>query len=78
MSGKIAATEDDRLASFSGSLKLQTANVLEGFEQSIDELAKLSVERWRLKLAGSFHALAKNLGEQFGMDADSADGKPGF
>jgi hypothetical protein len=76
-SGQIATTHDDRLASFSGSLKLQTANALEGFEQSMGELAKLSVERWRLKLAGSFNTLAKNLGEQFQMDAESANGKKG-
>src|SRR5215472_17009635 len=70
VTGKIATTEDDRLGSFSGSLKLETANVLEGFEKSINELAKLSVERWRLKLAGSFNALAKNLGEQFQLDTE--------
>jgi hypothetical protein len=36
--------------------------------------AKLSVERWRLKLAAGLNALAKNLGDQFNVD-ESSDNK---
>jgi len=75
VTGKIATSQNERLASFSGALKLETASALEDFERSIDQVAKLSVERWRLKLAGSFNTLAKNLGEPFQMDAGSADGR---
>ena len=78
ITGKIASTQNDRLASFSGSVKLQTTNALEDFDHSMDQLAKLSVERWRLRLAGSFNVLAKNLGEPFPIDGESADGKAGL
>lgn len=78
ITGKIASTQNDRLASFSGSVKLQTTNALEDFNHSMDQLAKLSVERWRLKLAGSFNVLAKNLGEPFPIDGESAEGKAGL
>lgn len=77
VTGKIAAAQNDRLASFSGSLKLQTANAFEAFEHSIEQLAKLTVERWRLKLSASFNTLAKSFGEQLQTDAGSTDGKSG-
>jgi len=53
------------VASASESLSDQTGNALQAFEHSMDETAKLSVERWRQKLAGNLNALAKSLGEQF-------------
>jgi hypothetical protein len=54
---------DQMLASFSGSLSTDAANSLQAFGHAIDESAKQSVERWRLKLAGNLNGLAKNLGE---------------
>jgi hypothetical protein len=45
------------------SLKGQAANALQDFDHSMEHLAKLAVERWRLKLEGGLNALAKNLNE---------------
>jgi hypothetical protein len=56
---------DQMLASFSGSLSTDAASSLQTFERTMDESAKQSVERWRLKLAGNLNGLAKNLGEPF-------------
>jgi hypothetical protein len=39
----------------------------------MQELAKLSVERWRLTLAGGLNALVKNLGEQFRFETESGN-----
>jgi hypothetical protein len=62
------------VASVSESLKTQAAEALQDFEHSMAELAKLSAERWRLKLAGALNALAKTLGEQFQVEPES-DGR---
>jgi hypothetical protein len=51
------------VASFSGSASSEGANSLKALESSMDESAKQSIERWRLRLAGTLNALAKNLGE---------------
>jgi hypothetical protein len=51
------------LASCAESLESQTANVLRVFEHSTDEMARHSVEQWRLKLAGNLKDVAKDLGE---------------
>jgi hypothetical protein len=59
------------VASVSESLKGQSAEALQSFEHSMQELAKLSVERWRLTLAGGLNALVRNLGEQFRLEAES-------
>jgi len=37
----------------------------QAFEHCMEEAAKQSVERWRLKLVGNLNALVKNLGEPF-------------
>jgi hypothetical protein len=58
------------VASVSESLKVQSADALQSFEHSMQDLAKLSVERWRLTLAGGLNALVKNLGEQFRLEAE--------
>jgi hypothetical protein len=63
------------VASVSESLKVQSADALQSFEHSMQELAKLSVERWRLTLAGGLNALVKNLGEQFQLEAESGNDK---
>jgi hypothetical protein len=51
------------IASASESLKGQAANSLQAFEHSMEHLARLSLERWRLKLEGGLNALAKSLNE---------------
>jgi hypothetical protein len=51
------------VASVSESLKGQAANALQAFEHSMEHLARLSIERWRLKLEGGLNALAKSLNE---------------
>lgn len=51
------------VASASESLKGQAANALQAFENSTEHLARLSLERWRLKLEGGLNALAKSLTE---------------
>lgn len=61
------------VASASESLSEQTAKALQAFEHSMEEAAKLSVERWRKKLAGNLNTLAKSLGEQFQLRAERAD-----
>jgi len=38
---------------------------LQDFEHSMDELARLSIERWRQRLASGLNTLARNLDEQF-------------
>jgi predicted nucleic acid-binding Zn-ribbon protein len=55
-------------ASVSESLKIEAANALQAYELSMHQMANLSVERWRLKLAGGLKALANSVGEQFQLD----------
>ena len=62
---KIKTVQKEIIASASGSLEVETRNAVREFERSMDDLAKASVERWRVKLAGGLNALAKNLDEQF-------------
>jgi predicted nucleic acid-binding Zn-ribbon protein len=51
------------VASVSESLKGQATNSLQAVEHSMEHLARLSLERWRLKLEGGLNALAKSLAE---------------
>src|SRR6266568_581807 len=53
------------VAPVSDSLKAQAADALQKFEHSMDELAQLSVERWRQRLATGLNAMVRNLEEQF-------------
>jgi len=55
-------------------LKGQAGNALQVFEDSMENLAKLSVERWRLKLEGGLNALARSLNEQFRPETEGAEG----
>jgi len=64
-SGNMKVIQEGIVASVSESLKGQGANALQAFEQSMDRLARLSVESWRLKLEGGLNALTKSLNEQF-------------
>ena len=60
---KIAHAQKTTLASCAESLDSQTANALRAFEHSTNEMARQSVEQWRLKLAGNLKDVAKELGE---------------
>jgi hypothetical protein len=51
------------VASASESLKGHAANALQAFENSMEHLARLSIERWRLKMEVGLNALAKSLNE---------------
>ena len=64
-------------ASVANSLRIQAAETLQSFDQSMEELAQQSVERWRLALAGGLNSLARTLGEQFSLQAasDSSAGR---
>jgi len=76
---RYAATENMRVAeeeivsSACESLKTEAATGLRDFERSMEELAKLSEERWRLRLASGLNALAKGLGEQLQTPANFGD-----
>jgi hypothetical protein len=61
----MGATRNDMLVAFSGSLSTESVKSLLVFERSMEEAAKQSVERWRLKLVANLNALVKNLGEPF-------------
>jgi hypothetical protein len=58
------------------SLRTEAATALQTFERSMEELAQLSAERWRHRLASGLNALAKGLGERLLMQADSGDDAP--
>jgi hypothetical protein len=57
--------------SVSESLRAQVAEGLRYFERSMEELARQSVERWRLALAGGMNSLAGVLGEHFRLQGGS-------
>ena len=59
------------IANVSESLRAQSAEALQDFERSMEALARESVERWRMTLAGGLNSLVKSLGEQFQMRAES-------
>jgi hypothetical protein len=65
------------VASVSESLKSQAEAASRVFERSMEDLARLSLERWRTTLAVGLNAVVKNLGEQFQLQATSIenDGK---
>ncbi|MGC2057219.1 MAG: hypothetical protein WA653_03105 [Candidatus Sulfotelmatobacter sp.] len=66
-------------ASVANSLRIQVAETLQSFDQSMEQLAQQSVEQWRLALAGGLNSLARTLGEQFSLQAatDSNAGRRG-
>jgi hypothetical protein len=53
------------VASLSESLKTQSAEALQEFERSMDEVAHSSIERCRDRIATGLNAVVKNLGQQF-------------
>lgn len=62
-SEKMASAQKSTLTSCGESLDSQVANALQAFEHSTNEMARQSVEQWRLKLAGNLKDVAKDLGE---------------
>jgi hypothetical protein len=60
------------VSSASESLRVQAAEALREFEQSMEELAGQSIERWRMTLARGLNSLVKSLGEQFQLQAQSS------
>ena len=62
---KVKANRDEALVSFNESLAAETTDSLRAFDESIDQSAKQSIERWRLKLAADLNAVAKKLGDEF-------------
>src|SRR5437763_3265888 len=60
------------IASGSDALKTKAAEALQDFEHSMDELARMSIERWRQRLASGLNTLAKNLEEQFQLEVSSS------
>ena len=71
--GNMEFVQNGIVASVSQSLKVQAANVLQAFEHSVEELARLSLERCRLRLEGGLHALARSLNEEFPLQAKPTD-----
>jgi hypothetical protein len=53
------------------SMRVQAAGTLEAFEQSLDELARKSVERCRGALASGLNSLVRGLGDQFRLEPTS-------
>ena len=52
----------------SESMRVQATGMLQAFEQHLDELARLSVERCRTALATGLNSLVQNLGDQFQLE----------
>jgi hypothetical protein len=65
---KMTTAREIAVASLTDSVDAKVRNASQAFEHSVGEMARLSVERWRLKLATVLNRLAKNLGEQFEAD----------
>ena len=62
--------EKEIMRSVSEALKVQAGEILQGFEHSIEEMAKHSLERCRHGLATALNAAVKSLGEQFQLQAE--------
>jgi hypothetical protein len=74
-SGNMNNIHEQFVASVSESLKGQAGNALRAFEDSMEDLASFSVERWRLRMEAGLTALAKSLHEQFRPETESEEGK---
>jgi hypothetical protein len=57
--------------SVSESLKAEVAQTLQSFEQAMEELAGHAVERWRRSLARDLSSVARILGDEVRLEADS-------
>lgn len=72
-SGKMKVFQNGIVDSTSQTLKLEAANALQAYGESVEQMTTHSVERWRSKLAGGLTAVAKNLSQQLQLD-DTTDG----
>jgi exonuclease VII small subunit len=63
--GNMRIIQKGIVASVSESLKAQSAEALQEFEHSMDELAHSSIERCRDRIAAGLNAVVRKLGEQF-------------
>ena len=63
--GNMRSVQEGIVASASDSLKTQSAEALQDFEHSMDEMARISMESWRHRLGSGLSALVRNLGEHF-------------
>jgi hypothetical protein len=68
----MTTVQETIVGSLSESLSYQSKEVLQDFEHSMEEIANLAVERWRLTLADGLNSLVKSLGEQFQLKSHSA------
>jgi chromosome segregation ATPase len=62
-------------ASASEALRNQVAEAVRSFEQSMHALAEQSVDRWRVTLANGLNSVARNLGDQFHLEAGNGSGR---
>lgn len=53
------------------ALKSQSAEALQSFERSMDELATHCIEQWRAKLASGLNSLARNIANEIQLVAES-------
>jgi len=67
--GNMRIVQKGIVASVTESLKTQSADALQEFEHSMDELAHSSIERCRNRIATGLNAVVKSLGEQFQAEA---------
>lgn len=63
--------------STSQRLKVESADALQGYGRSVDEVTNQSVERWRNQLANGLTAAAKNLSENLQFSDTTDDGVAG-
>jgi hypothetical protein len=71
--GNMRIVQKAIVASVTESLKAQSAEALQEFEHSMDELAHSSIERCRSRIADGLNAVVKNLGEQFQAGSDDSE-----
>jgi aspartyl-tRNA synthetase len=71
--GNMRIVQKAIVASVTESLKAQSAEALQEFEHSMDELAHSSIERCRNRIATGLNAVVKNLGEQFQAGSDDSE-----
>jgi hypothetical protein len=69
---KMSSVQKGIIESVSGSLDSQMREALKTFQESMQDMARASVGRWRQKLGTGLSALAKSLDEQFQLEPKSS------
>jgi hypothetical protein len=72
---RLGIIQKETESAVSESMRVQAAGTLEAFEQSLDELARKSVERCRGALVSGLNSLVRGLGDQFRLDPTSNHGR---